>query len=166
VWRRGLQILIWTVVVVVGGGFLVGSAIGMWLYINHDRPELIDDEVLAARITSACATMTDRVRAAAVPTTSPAAARAAAVKRQDQAVRDFVESVRTVGDERLDGDLPSKDWLRDWESIAVLRDRAAADLEAGRKPSFVLPKIDGHPITYRMDYASSCTVPTELTTLS
>jgi hypothetical protein len=73
---------------------------------------------------------------------------------------------QVIGFQSLDGDLPSKDWLKDWESIAALRDRAAADLEAGRKPSFGLPKIDGHPITYRMDHASSCTVPTELTTLS
>jgi hypothetical protein len=29
--RRGLQILIWTVLVVVGGGFLLESAVGMWL---------------------------------------------------------------------------------------------------------------------------------------
>jgi len=97
---------------------------------------------VAAAVSSACATMTDEVRAAVVPAGSSPAVRVAAIRRQNQAV-----------------------WLQDWETIMSLRERAAVALAVGSAPSFTMPSVEGHPIVERMNRTSDCVVPVELTTL-
>jgi hypothetical protein len=97
---------------------------------------------VAAAVSSACATMTDEVRAAVVPAGSSPAVRVAAIRRQNQAV-----------------------WLQDWETIMSLRERVVVALSVGSEPSFTMPAIDGHPIVERMNRTSDCVVPVELTGL-
>ena len=148
-----------------GLGVLAVFGTGLWMYMNHDHIDQIDDPVVAEAVSSACATMTDKVRTAVVPPRSSPAVRVAAIRRQNQAVWDFVEEVLTVGNERLDGDLPSRRWLQDWETIMSLRERAAVALAVGSAPSFTMPSVEGHPIVERMNRTSDCVVPVELTTL-
>ncbi|GAB2665313.1 hypothetical protein [Kribbella swartbergensis] len=116
-------------------------------------------------IAAACRTMTDEVQAAAVPHDTAVEVRVAAIRRQNQAIWDFLEEVYEVGDQRLDGDVPSRRWLEDWKAIMSLRERAVVELAAGVEPSYAVPTVEGYPITRRMNAASSCQVPVELTTL-
>ncbi|MEI8410411.1 MULTISPECIES: hypothetical protein [unclassified Kribbella] len=133
----------------------MGSGIGLWMYLNHDRADFIDDPVVEDAISAACTTMTDEVRAAVVPHDAAVAIRVAAIRRQNEAIWDFVDAVHKVGDQRLDGDLPSRAWLTDWKSILSLRERASVDLAAGGEASYAVPLVDGSPITRRMNDASS-----------
>ncbi len=135
---------------------------GLWLYANHDRPELVEDPTIIEVVLPACRTMTAAVQGAAVPTDAPTADRVASLRQQDRAVRAMVAAVEALGPERLAGDLPTPAWLADWQRLADAREAAADDLADGARTTWTVPTTEGQPITDRMDTVGLCPVPAEL----
>ena len=142
-------------------------AFGLWTYVNADHLGILNDPSVISVVEPACVKMAAAVKQVPVPPPgAPPAQLAAAVRSQNDAVRALTKTVRALGDETLNGDDPAQAWLSDWDTLIRLRERYAADLVAGRTPTFTLPTVDGVPITQRMsDPGVSCPVPPALTAL-
>jgi len=126
-------------VVLIGGAviaFAIASAWGFWVYANHDRLESIDDPTVADAAADACREMSSVLaRIAADP---PASGR---LDAEADAVRAMVDRIRSLGDETIDGDIPTGQWLDDWEALASAHATGApTPLDQG-----------GVPIVDRMD---------------
>lgn len=143
-------------VVVVGSAlvlvaFLVISVVGLWVYANHDRPELIDRPDVLAVVDDGCSRLRTELASHPVPTGTPPAVRAAAVVAQDEAIRAFVARVRTLAADTRSNDQPVDTWLTDWERLARARDDVADALGRGAPATLVVPRDHGRPVTSRMD---------------
>lgn len=130
--------------------FIVLSAVGLWLYAHHDRPELIDRPDVVAVVDDGCARLRTELASRRVPAGAEPAVRAAAVTAQDEAIRDFVAHVRTLDADTRADDLPVDSWLADWERLAGARDDVAAALGRGAQATLVVPRDQGRAITERM----------------
>jgi hypothetical protein len=160
---RSLGIVIGVAIIV---SFLAASLVGLWQFAHHDRLELIDDPQVVSTTESACATMTQAVRRAAAPPAGTNAANARAIQLQNDAVAAMIRAVRLLGPDRLDNDYPTSRWLTDWQTLIDERARYARDLAGNRPTTFVIPTVEGRPITERMnDVGITCAVPVELTNL-
>lgn len=134
----------------------VGGVLGYSAYAQHDRPELIDDPVVAEAAETACAAMTRDVRSAAADPVQ-------AIRARNDAVITMVDAVEAVGADRLAGDRPANLWLADWRALVDARARYADDLAAGRTPAWAVPAVDGQPITERLATVGlDCAVPPEV----
>jgi hypothetical protein len=152
--------------VIVGIAFAVLWIIGLWVYAGHDRLELIDDPQIASTAEDACAAMTLAVRQAVAPPNATNAAKVRAIQEQNAAVITMIHTIRSLGADRLTEDLPTADWLTDWQTLVDRRARHAQALATNRPTPFVVPSADGAPITERMNTVGfTCTVPAELTNL-
>jgi hypothetical protein len=117
---------------------------GFKLFAEHDKPAVIDHAVVVEASQKACAALGREVDA--VPSGGP---RAEVIKAEDQAIGRFVDRVKAVGQDELDGDRPAQRWLRDWHAIVVAREGDG-----------VVPMADGAPITQRMSAVGiTCTIP-------
>jgi hypothetical protein len=114
---------------------------------TKDRPDTLDVQPVKGVAAQACTTL--RVDLDALP---PLPADASPQQRQDRlaaqdrAVRTLVTTVQAVGEPALRKDVPAKEWLGDWTTIADAR-RA-------------------YPLTERMNAVGlpECVVPASLTT--
>lgn len=126
------------------------------LATDHDRPELIDDLVVAEAAESACATMTREVRTVAADPVQ-------AIRDRNDAVIAMIDAVRAVGEDHVADDRPTELWLADWRALVDARSRYADDLAAGRDPRWVVPVADGQPVTERLGTVGlDCAVPPEV----
>jgi hypothetical protein len=135
----------------------------MWLYINHDRIELIDRPDVAERADEACASM--RAELAQMATSGTGSAEIASrVRQENEVVRRFVQSVRALGRPALKDDSPAEAWLRDWENLVAARDHFAYDLIQGTTGTApTVPTVNGVPIIKRMNEVGiACRVPSQI----
>ncbi|MCE6998251.1 hypothetical protein LZG04_26135 [Saccharothrix sp. S26] len=143
--------------VLIAGAALVLGVPGFPACADHDRPELIDDPVVADAAESACAAMAREVHAVVGDPVQ-------AIRARNDAVVTMIDAVRAVGEDRIADDRPAAEWLADWRALVDARARHADDLAAGRDPGWVVPAHDGRPITERMAAVSlDCAVPPEVT---
>lgn len=99
---------------------------GLFVYANHDRTEFIDDPAVVAKVSIACTQLADELASMRRDGLRPDRA------AESAAVRAMVAAIRTLGEETINGDLPTEDWLDDWEALA--------ESHAGARP---VP-VDGH----------------------
>jgi hypothetical protein len=139
----------------------------LWTFANSDHYGVLDDPKVTSVVETACTTMATSVEAVPVPPPGATPDEVAATLRaQNQALKTLTKTVRAVGKATLDGDHPAQRWLADWDTLTDLRERYATDLLAGKTASFVVPTVDGVPITRRMsDSGVRCRVPQALTAL-
>jgi hypothetical protein len=126
------------------------SGIGLVMYANHDRIELIDRPDVVAAVDAGCGRLRAGLAASPVDVGSPALVRAAAITAQDEAIRAFVAEIRRLDPADRADDLPVDGWLADWVSLAVARDEVADSLRRGGRASLVVPRDGGEAITRRM----------------
>lgn len=130
--------------------------LGFLVYANHDRPELIDDPDVVEAAERACAAMNREVR-------EVVAEPVRAILTRNDAVIAMIDAVREVGEERIADDHPTGLWLADWRALVDARARYADDLAAGRNPGWVVPVVDGRPVTERVgEVGVDCAVPPEV----
>ncbi len=147
--------------VVVGVLTVAVYVVSFLLLTTDDRPDQLDTEPVVDVASQACSDLRVDVDALApLPASATAAQREARVREQDRLVTRFLDQVRAVGDEALDADEPSREWLADWELLAQAR---RAVLAGG---TFVEPVLDGIPVSDRMERigVEACRVPQGLTT--
>lgn len=130
--------------------FVAVSIVGLVEYAGHDHVDLIDRPDVVDRVQGACDRMQSEL--AAHPAASPGTVGAvvAEVRAEDAAVTAMVADVRAMGADALDDDIPSRDWLADWETMVRLREDWADAAAAGTPHQLVVPRSEGHPITERM----------------
>ena len=127
--------------------------LGFLVYANHDRPELVDDPDVVRAAESACAAMNREVLAVVAEPVQ-------AIRARNDAVTAMIDAVREVGEERIADDEPTDLWLADWHALVNARARYADDLAAGRNPAWVVPVVDGRPVTERVgEVGVECAVP-------
>lgn len=131
-------------------GVLVLWVVGLWVYANHDRLELIDRPDVVAVVEDGCARLRADLAAHPVPTGAAPSVRAAAISAQDEAIRTFVAHVRTLDAATRADDLPVDDWLSDWERLARARDDVSDALGRGAAAVLVVPRDQGRRVTTRM----------------
>lgn len=134
-------------IVVLGVSCLVfvgAAAVGLWRYANADHLGILDDPPVTDRAAAACRTLQDAVADVAPGPPSDT------IRAEDAAIDDLVASMEQLGDRRLHGDDPAEAWVADWRMLRDLRERYADELAAGHDAAFVLPTVDGIPITSRM----------------
>lgn len=151
-----------TVSLVVGVGVLTWRFVSA--YSGHDRFELIDDPVVAERMTVACAEMTTHVQRISTVATTTQEERVTLVREQNAAVTGMIAQIRGLGPERLAGDRPADAWLADWESLVRARDAYSRLPDLGTRTFEEPITDDGEPVTTRMDSLGVCPVPDVLTT--
>ena len=136
------------------------SGWGMWVYMNHDRLELIDRPDVVQRAERGCARMTAALHAVNGP---DSAGGAEEIRRENAIIDAFIASVRGLGREALDDDRPSEAWLDDWQRLRDLRAAFAQEVADGSATAPAIPTEDGEPITRRMnDVGILCEVPPEV----
>lgn len=130
----------------------------------RDAPGLIDDPEVMSVVDTECRSMTSTVEG--LPLEGDPGAQARRVLDQNSAVEQMVEAVRDLGEDVLSRDLPTAQWLEDWERLVEARAMFARDLATENRAALEVPRIDGQRITERMDEATlliECVVPEELT---
>ncbi len=126
--------------IVAGGTLAIGVAAfavyGLLIYADHDRVDFIDDPAVLAVASKACNNLASELEQA-----DALSGPAEQIAAQSSAVERFVDSIRAVGQQTLDGDAPTIEWLQDWEDLAAAH-------AAGEE----MPVADnGLPIVVRMD---------------
>ncbi len=142
--------------VVVVAGTLVGAALwigGPYVFAGRDDPTTIDSRAVHDTALSACTEL--RARLAALPAGGDPEA-------ENRVVEAMVARIRALGPAVLAKDVPSGQWLADWERLVAARRQALA---AGT--NFSAPRVDGEPVNLRMfDLVKSslrvCDVPAQL----
>ena len=130
---------------------------------SRDAPGLIDDPEVMSVVDTECRSMTSTVEG--LPLEGDPGAQARRVIDQNTAVEQMVEAVRDLGDDVLARDLPTAQWLEDWERLVAARATFARDLATENRAALDVPRVDGQRITDRMDEATlllECVVPEEL----
>lgn len=148
-------------IAVVVAAVLVFIALSrLWSFANTDDPDLVEESAIARTAASACATMRDSAAAAAVATTAPLPQRVGAINAQNDAVIELVTTMNQLGQERLEADQPSAQWLEDWQRLVSVRDAYAVSLAAGKPAPMAIPTIDGKSLVERLNNVGlSCRVP-------
>lgn len=130
---------------------------GPWLLGPKDDPTAIDSKPVRTAVSAACTQL--RADLAAVPAGLSAADRAEA---ENRAVEGLIARVRAVGPEALAHDVPTDQWLGDWEQIVAARRQAVRE---GTR--FATPVAHGTPVNIRMfelirSGLEQCDVPRQL----
>jgi hypothetical protein len=146
-------------------GFFAISVYALWGYANADHLGILDDPVVATAADNACHALQSDVEANTVPKGASVAAIAGSIRAQDVGIERLIATMRSLGNDRLEGDHPAVNWLADWETLARAREAYADTLVAGDKPELALPKVDGIPISQRMSEAAECPAVLELAAL-
>lgn len=138
-------------------------AVAFVLSTTDDRVDQIDTQVVRAAATAACIDLRTAVDAQpALPAGATEKQRETRTQEQAVLVRQFSDQVRAAGDEALDADVPTRQYLADWEALAASR---VAYARGGFAGTYAVPVANGEPITMRMDRigVSACAVPQGLT---
>lgn len=156
--------------VLLGACLLVVGGIGAFTYsviryAGHDLPELIDDPVVVSTVDTACTSMTAEVARLTVAPGATWAQRADSVRKQNAAVHSMVRTIEGLGTERIQNDRPTREWLDDWNRLVAARARYADRLAHETNPPWIVPVVDGRPITARMNNVGVCAVPETLVSL-
>ncbi|MDQ3943767.1 MAG: hypothetical protein M3357_01140 [Actinomycetota bacterium] len=136
--RKGL-------IVAVAGTLLIGAAwsIGPFVFEGRDDPRSLDSRPVREEAVAACEEMRAGVAAAD------------GHEAENQAVVAMVVRLRRLGTETLAKDVPTEDWLADWERMV-----------AARRAGQPFPRAGGAPIHRRMDDLVKdlrpCQVPVQL----
>jgi hypothetical protein len=152
--------------VLLVGGIVALSVFGFYEYVHADNIEFMDNNVAAAA-SAACQRLDTSLRAR--PPVGPKASntvKAARLETEVLLITQLVEDVSRLGHKALADDIPSEDWLRDWQSLAMARATYAAQLKSGvRDATMREPQTKDHyPISRRMKDAApgACVVVDEL----
>lgn len=129
---------------------------------STSAPGLIDDPELISVIERECQQMTSSVES--LPIHGTPRRQAQTIARQNVAVEDMVDDIRSVGQETLAGDPPSDEWLADWDRLVDAREAYAEEILEGSLAQLQVPTDDrGEDIDIRMDDVfiggSPCEVP-------
>jgi hypothetical protein len=143
---------------VLAGTLVVGAlwAVGPYVFAGRDDPTTIDSRAVHDTALRACTEL--RARLAELPAGGDPEA-------ENQAVEAMVGRIRGLGPAALSKDVPTEQWLSDWERLVAARRQALAG-----RTSFSVPRVDGEPVNLRMfDLVKSslrvCDVPAQLLTL-
>jgi hypothetical protein len=159
-WRHRAAVM----AVLLALALVTTALLGLWRFATQDRPEVIDNHVVARTANAACHAMRTSVHELTVPAEAGVAKRVTAVRAQNEAVLQMLDHIRSLGPERVAGDLPMPSWISEWESLVRARELYAASLEKGKPlPLEVPPGEEGEPITAWMNGVGlDCPVPYEL----
>ncbi len=132
---------------------------------STSAPGLIDDPDLISVIERECEQMTNSVEA--LPMHGTPRRQAQTIARQNVAVEDMVDDIRSVGSETLASDPPTNEWLADWDRLIDARESYATKILDGSFAQLDVPNDDrGNDIDLRMDDvfigSSACEVPEAL----
>lgn len=145
------------------GILVVLSAIGLWAYANHDRPELIDRPDVVEIAESACRHLSAAIAAMPYDRDAAPSQRVAVIRKQDSAITALINEVLKLDAETRADDMPTDSWLDDWADLRAARERCADELDAAGDPVLVVPRSAGVPITDRMSSVGlDCEVPQAL----
>lgn len=133
--------------------------------VGTEAPGLIDDPELVSVIERECQQMTTSVES--LPMHGTARRQAQTMARQDVAVEDMVDDIRSVGAATLASDPPTDEWLADWGRLVEARQAYAAKILDGASAHLTVPTDDhGRHIDIRMNDVfidgSTCKVPVVL----
>lgn len=135
-------------------------------YLSHDRPELIDDPPMIEALEAPCAAV--QAAAAKVDVSAPVPERAAQLASVVTAIDDLAASVAGLPADQVDGDLPTRPWVTDWEILGSRITDYSAALTNGAPAELDTPLTqDGYTVVTRMDVAAplGCEVPAVLVAL-
>ncbi len=132
---------------------------------SGDLPKVIEDDELITTIAVECSLMTSTVDM--LPVYGTAQQQSDTIRDQDRAIRLMVDGIRSDAAAAIARDRPSEQWLDDWESLVVARERLARRLLREPNASLVVPVDgDGDPVTERMADVwlgdAACEVPTTI----
>jgi hypothetical protein len=144
--RRVAFAVLATVTGLVAAGALVAVVASAG---SGDLPGVIDDDELLTTIAVECSLMTSTVDV--LPVYGTAQQQSDTIRDQDRAIRLMVDGIRDDAGAAIARDRPSEQWLDDWESLVVARERLARRLLRDPNASLVVPVDgDGDPVTERM----------------
>lgn len=158
---------IWAPILAVTLATLVGAglAIGGVVIMSKDFPSVIQDDEILSVITRECDIMTETVRS--MPVAGSAEEQAQTIWDQDKAILNMLEQVRAVDADVRAADLPTDQWLDDWDALVKAREAFAEQRSNGYELDLRIPRDeDGDRIHERMDEVwfagEACEVPAEL----
>ena len=143
----------------VGGSTMLAVAISVE---SSGAPGLIDNAALISVIERECRQMTTSVES--LPIHGTPRRQAQTIARQNVAVEDMIDDIRSVGRDVLASDPPTDEWLADWDRLVQAREAYADEILDGSLPDLEIPTDDhGDEIYLRMDDVffteSTCEVP-------
>ena len=144
------------------------SVIVCWVYAmtiltRQDDPQLIDDPSVVSKVESACAQMTASLAQPTAGGSIRAISPASTIKAQNAAVLTMTSDIRSLGRSSLAQDQPTAEWLDNWDELVRVRANYADDLAASRTTTYIVPRIGGVPVTFRINEISvACEVPPQL----
>ena len=143
----------------VGGSTMLAVAISVE---SSGAPGLIDNAALISVIERECRQMTTSVES--LPIHGTPRRQAQTIARQNVAVEDMIDDIRSVGRDVLASDPPTDEWLADWGRLVQAREAYADEILDGSLPDLEIPTDDhGDEIYLRMDDVffteSTCEVP-------
>jgi len=129
---------------------------------SSSAPGLIDDPELISVIERECHQMTTSVES--LPIHGTPRRQAQTIARQNVAIEDMVDDIRSVGQDTLASDPPTDEWLADWDRLVDAREAYAEEVLDGAFAQLKVPTDDrGADIDIRMDDvfldSSTCMVP-------
>lgn len=132
----------------------------------RDAPGLIEDRRIVSVIERECAVMASTVES--MPVTGARPEQAQILGDQNRAIENMLSAIRNVDDDIRRDDLPTNDWLDDWDALLVARQSYAEQLVQGYRGDLVVPNDPaGDDIYRRMNDVwladpKPCKVPTVL----
>ncbi|KZM34305.1 hypothetical protein [Oerskovia enterophila] len=135
-------------------------------YLSHDPPELIDNPPMIAALAEPCAAV--QAAAAEVDVSAPGTEQATRLADVVVAIDGLAASVGALPADLVDGDLPTRYWVIDWETLGARITDYSVALTNGAQVELDTPvTADGFTIVTRMDVAAplGCRVPAVLVTL-
>jgi hypothetical protein len=135
-------------------------------YLSHDRPELIDDPPMIEALAEPCAAV--QAAAARVDVSAPGPEQATRLTDVVIAIDDLAASVAGLPTDLVDGDLPTRYWVTDWETLGARITDYSAALTNGTPVELDTPLTqDGYSVVTRMEVAAplGCEVPAVLVAL-
>ncbi|MDF2846290.1 MAG: hypothetical protein K0R97_272 [Oerskovia sp.] len=162
---------VWAWALGVSGLALVGACVWgvvtvLGPYLSHDRPELIDDPPMIEALAEPCAAV--QAAAARVDVSAPGPEQATRLTDVVIAIDDLAASVAGLPTDLVDGDLPTRYWVTDWETLGARITDYSAALTNGTPVELDTPLTqDGYSVVTRMEVAAplGCEVPAVLVAL-
>lgn len=147
------------------------GVITCWIYAmatftRYDDPQIIDDPSVVSRVESACAQMTTSLAQPVASGSVRAVSPTSTIRAQNEAVTTMTSTIRSLGRSSLAQDRPTAEWLDNWDELVRVRANYADDLAAARTTTYIVPRIDGIPVTFRINEISvACEVPAQLASI-
>jgi hypothetical protein len=135
-------------------------------YLSHDPLERIDSPPMIDALEAPCAAV--QAAATKVDVSAPAPERAARLEGVVTAIHDLAASVAALPADQVDSDLPTRQWVADWERLGSRLADYSIALASGGPADLDTPVTrDGYTIATRMNVAAplGCEVPAVLVAL-